>query len=189
MRRTWCGALGINRQAASPAHRAGLLFCLRPTLDLYTTEGEAVPNETGSRRTRATGIAIEVPCTRGGGSRGRPVVSVGGLIVRLPIGVVTMPRRGEERGISFAVPGQDCQPAGIIVPSRGRRPTKPLPEAGVGGGSDLTTKEPPKKREGKVVYTTFPPSPLWCPGQESNLHASRHTHLKRARLPIPPPGH
>ena len=28
-----------------------------------------------------------------------------------------------------------------------------------------------------------------CPGQESNLHASRHTHLKRARLPIPPPGH
>ena len=27
-----------------------------------------------------------------------------------------------------------------------------------------------------------------CPGQESNLHASRHTHLKRARLPIPPPG-
>ena len=29
---------------------------------------------------------------------------------------------------------------------------------------------------------------FWCPGQESNLHASRHTHLKRARLPIPPPG-
>ena len=29
----------------------------------------------------------------------------------------------------------------------------------------------------------------WCPGQESNLHALRHTHLKRARLPIPPPGH
>lgn len=27
-----------------------------------------------------------------------------------------------------------------------------------------------------------------CPGQESNLHALRHTHLKRARLPIPPPG-
>ena len=21
---------------------------------------------------------------------------------------------------------------------------------------------------------------FWCPGQESNLHASRHTHLKRA---------
>ena len=30
---------------------------------------------------------------------------------------------------------------------------------------------------------------IWCPGQESNLHALRHTHLKRARLPIPPPGH
>ena len=28
----------------------------------------------------------------------------------------------------------------------------------------------------------------WCPEQDSNLHASRHTHLKRARLPIPPPG-
>ncbi len=28
-----------------------------------------------------------------------------------------------------------------------------------------------------------------CPGQESNLHALRHTHLKRARLPVPPPGH
>ena len=27
------------------------------------------------------------------------------------------------------------------------------------------------------------------PEQDSNLHASRHTHLKRARLPIPPPGH
>ncbi len=27
-----------------------------------------------------------------------------------------------------------------------------------------------------------------CPRQESNLHASRHTHLKRARLPIPPLG-
>ena len=25
--------------------------------------------------------------------------------------------------------------------------------------------------------------------EDSNLHASRHTHLKRARLPIPPPGH
>ena len=30
---------------------------------------------------------------------------------------------------------------------------------------------------------------LMCPEQDSNLHASRHTHLKRARLPIPPPGH
>ena len=30
---------------------------------------------------------------------------------------------------------------------------------------------------------------IWCGRQESNLHALRHTHLKRARLPIPPPGH
>ena len=27
-----------------------------------------------------------------------------------------------------------------------------------------------------------------CPRKDSNLHASRHTHLKRARLPIPPLG-
>ena len=25
---------------------------------------------------------------------------------------------------------------------------------------------------------------LWCPEQDSNLHASRHAHLKRARLPF-----
>ena len=35
----------------------------------------------------------------------------------------------------------------------------------------------------------FQTPPIKCPGQESNLHALRHTHLKRARLPIPPPGH
>ena len=29
---------------------------------------------------------------------------------------------------------------------------------------------------------------LLCPEQDSNLHTSRHTHLKRTRLPIPPPG-
>ena len=29
---------------------------------------------------------------------------------------------------------------------------------------------------------------VWCPGKDSNLHASRHTDLNRARLPIPPPG-
>ena len=31
-------------------------------------------------------------------------------------------------------------------------------------------------------------SGVWCPGEDSNLHASRHTDLNRARLPIPPPG-
>ncbi len=25
---------------------------------------------------------------------------------------------------------------------------------------------------------------LWCPEQDSNLHASQHSHLKRARLPF-----
>lgn len=29
---------------------------------------------------------------------------------------------------------------------------------------------------------------LGCPEQESNLHTSRYTHLKRTRLPIPPSG-
>ncbi len=28
-----------------------------------------------------------------------------------------------------------------------------------------------------------------CPRQDSNLHVVKHTHLKRARLPIPPLGH
>ena len=37
--------------------------------------------------------------------------------------------------------------------------------------------------------SSLPKQTAWCPGQESNLHALRHTHLKRARLPIPPPGH
>ena len=32
-------------------------------------------------------------------------------------------------------------------------------------------------------------SSIWCPGQDSNLHALRHTPLKRVCLPIPPPGH
>lgn len=31
-------------------------------------------------------------------------------------------------------------------------------------------------------------SGVWCPGEDSNLHALRHTDLNRARLPIPPPG-
>src|SRR3989344_192910 len=28
-----------------------------------------------------------------------------------------------------------------------------------------------------------------CPGEDLNLHALRHTHLKRTWLPITPPGH
>ena len=30
---------------------------------------------------------------------------------------------------------------------------------------------------------------VWCSGQDSNLHALRHTPLKRVCLPIPPPEH
>ena len=37
------------------------------------------------------------------------------------------------------------------------------------------------------VYTNFTTCAL-CPEQDSNLHTSRHAHLKRTRLPIPPSG-
>ncbi len=29
---------------------------------------------------------------------------------------------------------------------------------------------------------------IWCPGQDLNLHVLRHTPLKRACLPVSPPG-
>ena len=41
------------------------------------------------------------------------------------------------------------------------------------------------------VYTNFTTCAgvfFLCPEQDSNLHTSRHAHLKRTRLPIPPPG-
>ena len=37
------------------------------------------------------------------------------------------------------------------------------------------------------VYTNFTTC-AECPEQDSNLHTSRHAHLKRTRLPIPPSG-
>ena len=37
------------------------------------------------------------------------------------------------------------------------------------------------------VYTNFTTCAM-CPKQDSNLHVSQHSHLKRARLPIPPFG-
>ena len=37
------------------------------------------------------------------------------------------------------------------------------------------------------VYTNFTTCAS-CPEQDSNLHTSRHAHLKRTRLPIPPSG-
>ena len=40
------------------------------------------------------------------------------------------------------------------------------------------------------VYTNFTTCAraFLCPEQDSNLHTSRHAHLKRTRLPIPPSG-
>ena len=37
------------------------------------------------------------------------------------------------------------------------------------------------------VYTNFTTC-AECPRQDSNLHVVKHSHLKRARLPIPPLG-
>ena len=54
--------------------------------------------------------------------------------------------------------------------------------------SSASTIPPPLHCIGKKGNSIKTSSTV-CPGQESNLHASRHTHLKRARLPIPPPGH
>lgn len=36
----------------------------------------------------------------------------------------------------------------------------------------------------KIAENQMINSYLWCPEQDSNLHASRHAHLKRARLPF-----
>ena len=47
----------------------------------------------------------------------------------------------------------------------------------------------PPQSSASTNSATSPFSKRLCPEQDSNLHASRHTHLKRARLPIPPPGH
>ena len=36
----------------------------------------------------------------------------------------------------------------------------------------------------KIAENQMINSYLWCPEQDSNLHASQHAHLKRARLPF-----
>ena len=42
---------------------------------------------------------------------------------------------------------------------------------------------------GKILIFLIPTlSLLWCPGEDSNLHALRHMHLKHASLPISAPG-
>ena len=50
-------------------------------------------------------------------------------------------------------------------------------------GFCFNKKQKPDNRWKSTDYRT-----LQCPRKDSNLHALRHTHLKRARLPIPPPG-
>ncbi len=72
----------------------------RPTLDLYTTEGEAVTDVIGTRRNRGAGIKIEPTRIRRRRGREQPIVAVGSLIEQLTIGVDTEPRRGEEKARS-----------------------------------------------------------------------------------------
>ena len=42
---------------------------------------------------------------------------------------------------------------------------------------------PPQSRA-STNSATSPLGYCWCPEQDSNLHASQHSHLKRARLPF-----
>ena len=53
-------------------------------------------------------------------------------------------------------------------------------------GQDWNIKE---KRFCVFAHFELLAKSLWCPEQDLNLHSFRNTHLKRARLPIPPPGH
>ena len=46
-----------------------------------------------------------------------------------------------------------------------------------------------KKRIPQFIHFELLVEFHWCPEQDLNLHSFRNTHLKRARLPIPPPGH
>jgi hypothetical protein len=40
----------------------------------------------------------------------------------------------------------------------------------------------------KKICSSADPFSLWCPGEDLNLHALRHMHLKHTCLPITPPG-
>lgn len=52
------------------------------------------------------------------------------------------------------------------------------------------TKNPPSRRVFRVFRNARRCGILsWCPGEDSNLHAFRHMHLKHTCLPITPPGH
>ena len=52
-------------------------------------------------------------------------------------------------------------------------------------GQDWNIKE---KRFCIFAHLELLAKSLWCPEQDLNLHIFRYTHLKRARLPIPPSG-
>ena len=54
--------------------------------------------------------------------------------------------------------------------------------------SQLTLPPQSSASTNSATSPLFHPEQISCPEQDSNLHASLHTHLKRARLPIPPPG-
>ena len=61
-------------------------------------------------------------------------------------------------------------------------------EFGKRAENETRTRDP---NLGKVVLyqlSYFRKIAILCPRKDSNLHASQHTHLKRARLPIPPLG-
>ena len=66
--------------------------------------------------------------------------------------------------------------------ARSRRPANTLLSNKL---SELTGRSPVEgiKKE-KTAWSSL----FWCPEQDLNLHSFRNTHLKRARLPIPPPG-
>ena len=53
-------------------------------------------------------------------------------------------------------------------------------------GQDWDIKE--KKDFAFSLMWSYLQNLFWCPEQDLNLHSFRNTHLKRARLPIPPPG-
>ena len=68
----------------------------RPTLDLYTTEGETVPDVNGTRRKRVARKEVEPSRIRCRCRlRTQPVVPAGSLAGQMSIGVMTLPRRGE----------------------------------------------------------------------------------------------
>ncbi len=67
-----------------------------------------MPDVTGIGRSRAAGTVVEASRIHGGVRGGSPVVAVGSLKAQLTIGVVTVPRHGEEKPkffLSLAVKG------------------------------------------------------------------------------------